>query len=186
MTATPIDQHDDNETPEYLRTEDRPDADRERPVTDVAPNDASDGVDDRESESPAKRGRDANAEAARHRVAAREAQATAAAQTEKIRALQQRDVITQLETAGAFGPTSVAFHRGEDLFSIGGVSIDDLLDANGDLDSDRVAAARAAVIQERPYLENRDGGKLLSYILRNTAAPDHASGGQSWQSAIRN
>lgn len=88
-----------------------------------------------------------NAEAAKYRVRAREAETALAAAQARIEAMQTREV-ERLAGKHLAQPA--------DLFALSGKTLADLLDDNGDVDAERVAEVAAAVLAARPGLRPND------------------------------
>ena len=85
-----------------------------------------------------------NAKEARYRVRAREAEASAAALTQRLEVLQAREV-ERIASKHLSAPA--------DLLTLGGVTMADLLDEDGDVDAERVTALAVEVLGARPGLK---------------------------------
>ncbi len=111
----------------------------ENPVTDADTPDTTDTGALGETETAS----NPNAEAAKYRVRAREAEAALATARGQIEAMQTREA---LRVAGEH------LAQPADLLALGDATLADLLDDNGDIDLEAVANAAAAVIASRPGL----------------------------------
>ncbi len=86
-------------------------------------------------------------EAAKYRVRAREAEQERDALTQRVEQLQTREV-ERLASKHLSAPA--------DLLTLGGVSLADLLDDNGDVDPEKVNAVATEVLGARPGLKPLD------------------------------
>ncbi|EID80804.1 MULTISPECIES: hypothetical protein [Rhodococcus] len=124
-------------------------------------------------------GKNGNAEAARYRRQLRDTEAERDALTAKVEAFQRAEVerlAGELAQAG-------------DLFDVGGVELADLLDENGEVNTEAVATKIAELLESRPGLSaNARIPSGPRYRDFGQGAPRYGGGGSSshsWHAALR-
>ncbi|MDF3307867.1 hypothetical protein P3H15_22855 [Rhodococcus sp. T2V] len=137
------------------------------------------------SESPAERsddlaGKNGNAEAARYRRQLRDTEAERDALTAKVEAYQRAEVE---RLAGELAMPG-------DLFTLGGLTVSDLLDENGEVDPETVAAEVAELLESRPGLSANariPAGPMYRNFGQGATTNNGRGGGasHSWHDALR-
>lgn len=120
-----------------------------------------------------------NAEAAKYRRRLRETEAERDALTSRLEAMQYAEALRLAADLAEPG----------DLFTIGGVTVADLLDEAGDIDTGKVAEAVTALLEKRPGL-HKDARRPVQQLYPNfgQSAQGYRGGGGSgvsWQDALR-
>ena len=128
-------------------------------------------------------GEPASAREARYRVRAREAEQRAETQQRVITDLQAQ--IEGMHRAEAERLASDRLASGEDL-SAGGVTLDDLLDADGRLDPKRVDEAVAGLLEARPHWAHpltKPAGRYSTPVSGASSTPSEPRT-DSWKAAF--
>ena len=142
------------------------------PPTDVEQDEGTDD-DDEELDGRTRAGR----QAARYRAALREAEGQRDTATARVEQLQRAQVEQLAATALA---------QGGDLLELGGVQLGDLLDEDGDVDPELVAAAATTLLAGRPGLRaptrTADAGRAGIGAQGDREAATEAP---TWQGVLR-
>lgn len=131
--------------------------------------DAPDPVDDDDSTSKPNKSTTGPNEARHYRQRAQTAEAERDALRERVDGLTRSQVERMIEHNQSGLPAPM--HDPSDLWSIGGVTVADVTDDDGQPDPEKIRAACLALREARPYLFNTSGDDLLVAALRRQIGP---------------